>query len=54
MDCSDCVHFYSEPWGWGTCKHDEPPEEDAETECPHYYSKHDAKDDAKLRYAEYG
>lgn len=60
MQCNDCVHFYSEePMCWAECLHkDYDPEEwdkvmQIDT-CPGYYSKYDARYDAKVRFAEKG
>ena len=60
MQCNDCVHFYTEePMCWAECLHKD---YDPDTwdiimrdgECPGYYSKENARYDAKVRFAEKG
>jgi len=57
MQCWDCVHnYYESDTNFSECTHAEASEEmtdqAAVDECPHYYSKADAKADAKYRFSE--
>ena len=48
-NCSGCVYDYYEPdTNWGECKHPDYNEE-LPDKCPGYYSKEDAKADAKYK-----
>ena len=53
-DCISCVFCrYELDTNWAECLHPDF-DPDKPNECPGYYSKDDARDDAKLRFAERG
>ena len=54
MDCMNCVFYlYELDTNWSECQHPDFDPEKPDT-CPGYYSKQDAKDDEKLKFAEKG